>query len=209
MNVSTSPVVTVTSRIHSFSRWSVAECPWTPTLATRPSGADELGAELERLRNADCLDCDVGSEPVGQLQDPVEGTLGAVVDRHVRAEGERLLEARVGEVDRDDTAGGEELRGHDRGEPDRACADDRDRVAGLHAAVQHPDLVGGREDVGQEQHLLVAQRLGDRVHGRVPEGHACVVGLEAVDQVAQDPAAAARAQAVVALAAEPAASARP
>src|SRR5215472_7666543 len=36
--VSTSPVVIRTSRIHSFSRWSVAGWPWTPTLATRPPG---------------------------------------------------------------------------------------------------------------------------------------------------------------------------
>ena len=90
-------------------------------------------------------------QPVRQLHHACDGILAAVVDRQVGAELERLLEPRVGEVDRDDVARREELRRHDRREPDRAGTDDRDRVTGLHAAVQHADLECGREDVGEEQ----------------------------------------------------------
>ena len=75
-------------------------------------------------------------------------------------------------------------------------------------AVQDADLVRGRQDVGEEQHLLVAQLVGHLVDGRVGERHARELGLEAVDQVAEDPAAAAGAEAVVALLAEAAAPAR-
>ena len=104
--------------------------------------------------------------------------------------------------------GREQLGGQDRRQPDRAGADDRDRVAGLHAAVQHADLERGRKDVGEEQHLLVGQLLRDLVDGRVGERHARVLGLEPVDQVAEDPAAAAGAEAVAGLLAEAAAPAR-
>jgi hypothetical protein len=107
----------------------------------------------------------------------------------------------------DHAAGRQQARGHDRREPDRAGSDHGDCVAGLHIAVQDSDLERRREDVGEEQHLLVAQLLGNRVHGRVREGHTRVLRLQPVDQVPEDPAASARAEAVVALAAEPAAPA--
>ena len=67
--VSTRPVVIVMSRIHSVSRWSVAEWPCTPTFATRPPGRTIAGAELERLGHADRLDGDVDAEPFRQLHD--------------------------------------------------------------------------------------------------------------------------------------------
>ena len=103
--------------------------------------------------------------------------------------------------------GREQLRRHDRREADRAGADHGDGVAGLHAAVQHADLVGGREDVGEEEHVLVGEPLRHLVDGRVGERHACELGLEAVDRVAEDPAAATGAEAVVAFLAEAAATA--
>ena len=56
--------------------------------------------------------------------------------------------------------------------------------------------------------LLVAELLGDLVDRSVRERYPRVLGLEAVDQVAEDPAAAAGAEPVVALLAEAAASAR-
>ena len=58
-------------------------------------------------------------------------------------------------------------------------------------AVQDADLVGRREDVGEEQHLLVGEPLRHLVDRGVGERHAGELGLEAVDQVAEDPAAAA------------------
>ena len=93
VKVSTSPVVIVTSRIHSFSRCSVAGLPCTPMFATRPPGRIELGRQLERLRHADRLERDVGAEPVGELHDPRDGVLAAVVDRRVGAEALRRSRA--------------------------------------------------------------------------------------------------------------------
>ena len=100
-----------------------------------------------------------------------------------------------------------EPRGEDRRQPDRPGADDRDGVAGRDHAVEHADLEGGRKDVGEEQHLLVAQLVGDLVDRVVGERHACVLGLQAVDQVAEDPAAATEALAVASLLAVAAATA--
>ena len=69
--------------------------------AARPN---QLGAELECLRNPDGLDRDVRAEPVGQLHDPRDGVLGAIVRRDVGAEVARLRESSIGEVDGDDLA---------------------------------------------------------------------------------------------------------
>ena len=66
------------------------------------TGADQLGAELERLRDADSLDRRVDAAAVRDLHDAGDRVLDAVVDHHVRAEVERAGEPRVGEVDRDD-----------------------------------------------------------------------------------------------------------
>jgi hypothetical protein len=92
------------------------------------SWADELGAELERCGDADGFDRNVGAEPIGQLEHARGCVLAAVVDRHIRADADRLGESRGLEVDRDDPSGRIELRRQDRGESDRAGADDRDRV---------------------------------------------------------------------------------
>ena len=62
---------------------------------------------------------------------------------------------------------------------------------GSNRAVQHADLEGGREDVGEEQHLLVGELVRNLVHRGVGERDARVLGLQAVDQVSEDPAAAA------------------
>ena len=59
-------------------------------------------------------------------------------------------------VDRDDALGAEQVGALDRELADRAAAPDRDGVAGLDVAVLRRHVAGG-EDVGQEQHLLVAQ----------------------------------------------------
>ena len=66
------------------------------------AGPDELGAELERLRHADRLDRNVGAESLGQLHDASDGSSVPLLIVDVRSELERLLETRVGEVDRDD-----------------------------------------------------------------------------------------------------------
>ncbi len=170
--------------------------------------SDQLGAELECLRYADGLDRDVHAQAVSQGHHPRDRVLAAVVDGDVRAELARLLEPRVGEIDRDDPCRCVQLGRHDGGEPDRARPDDGHGVAGLDAAVQDTHLVGRREDVREEEHLLVAQAFRDLVHRGVRERDARELGLKPVDQMAEDPAAPAGAEAVVALLAEAAASAR-
>ena len=62
--------------------------------------------------------------------------------------------------------------------PDRPAAPDRDGVARLDVAVlgRH---VAGREDVGEEQDLLVGQSVGDLDRADVGERHADVLGLAA------------------------------
>ena len=105
-------------------------------------------------------------------------------------------------------AGREQLRGQDRREPDRAGADDRDRVAGLRRrrSARRPRTRSG----GCRRGRAPARRSArpGLVDGGVRERHPRVLGLEAVDQVAEDPAAAAGAEAVAALLAEAAAAAR-
>ena len=114
------------------------------------------------------------------------------------------LEAAVVEVDGDDVAGAEQPGAHDRRQTDRPGSHDGDDVAGLDRAVEDADLVAGGEDVGEHEDLLVAGAGGHRVGGVVGERHPDVLGLGAVDRVAEDPAAAAEALAVAAFAAEPA-----
>src|SRR6476646_6881768 len=74
--------------------------------------------------------------------------------------------------------------------------------------VQHADLVRSREDVCEEEHLFVGERVGDLVHRRIGERYSGVFSLEAVDEVPEDPTAAAGAQPVPSLLAEAAAAAR-
>ncbi|GAA3246276.1 hypothetical protein GCM10020256_73830 [Streptomyces thermocoprophilus] len=106
-----------------------------------------------------------------------------------------------GRVDGEDAFGAEEAGGGDGGEPDGPGSHDSDGVAGAYPAVEDADLVGGGEDVGQQDGVPVAQRGGQRVHRQVGVGDADVLGLCAVDEVAEDPASAAAALAVHRLAA--------
>jgi len=57
-----------------------------------------------------------------------------------------------------------------------AAAPDGDRVAGLDAAVLRRHVAGG-EDVGQEQHLLVGQAIGDFDRTDVGERYTGVLSL--------------------------------
>src|ERR1700681_3929354 len=128
-----------------------------PYVGERSTGSDQLRGELERGRNADRLDSDVGTKAARQLEDSLDRILAAVVDRDVSAELPRLGEAGVVEVDDDDLRGRVELRGHDRRQSDRTCADDGHGVARSHAAVLDADLERSRKNVGEEQDLLVSE----------------------------------------------------
>ena len=152
-----------------------------------PAGADQLGCELERLGNADRLERDVGAQTIGQLHDPRDGVLAAVVDRGVRAELKRALKPAVGEIDRHYPGGGVELCRQDASQANRAGAHDRHHVPGRDHAVEDAHLEGGGQDVGQEQDLFVAELVGQLVHRVVGERNARVLGLQPVDQMAEDP----------------------
>src|SRR6185312_9328710 len=172
--------------------------------AARP---DQLHRQFEGGGGADRLDGHVRAEPPGEVLDDGRRVLRAVVDGHVGAELPGLLESSVGQVDGDDVARAEQPRARDRGQADRPGAHDRHHVAGPHAAGQHAHLVAGGEDVGQHEDRLVAHAVGDPVGRGVGVRDADVLGLGAVDAVAEDPAAAFRALPVASLAAESAGSA--
>ena len=162
------------------------------------AGTGQRGRQLERRRDTDGLDGDVGPEAVGQVAHDRQRVLSTVVDRDVGAELLGGLEPAVGEIDRDDVTGAEQPGAHDRGQADRPGPDHGDHVAGLHVTVEDADLVPGGEDVGEHEHLLVGHTVGDTVGRRVGERHPHVLRLGAVDLVAEDPAAAAEALAVAA-----------
>src|SRR5580693_4561870 len=173
--------------------------------ATRP---DQLDRHLEGGREPDGFDGHVRAEPPGQVPgqvpDDLQRVLAGVVHDHVGAEVLGRFQPGVGQVDRDDVARAEQLRAGDRGQADRARADYGDEITRADVAVEHADLVAGGQDIGQHKGLLVAEAAGNRVGGGVGERHADVLGLGAVDLVAEDPAAGAQALPVAAFAAEPA-----
>ena len=81
-----------------------------------------------------------------------------------------------------------EPRGHDRGEADRAGADDGDDVAGLDRPLRTPIS----KPVGRmSESITAASSLtpsGSLCREFSANGHAHVLGLGAVDEVAEDPA---------------------
>jgi hypothetical protein len=170
-----------------------------------PARPDQGRGLLEGLGDADRLDGHVRAEPVGQSLDDRTGLFG----RGDLGDAERAGPLAPGwrGVDGHDRGRGVQLGAEDGGQADGAGADDRDGVAWLDAAVEDADLVAGGQDVGQVDGLLVGQVFGELVGGGVGERDAGVLGLDAVDQVPEDPAAAAQALAVLARAAEAAAAA--
>ncbi len=150
-----------------------------------PAGSHELGAQLERVGHAHGFDRHIGPQAAGQVSDRIGGLLGS--NGAVRPELERQLTATCYRVNGHD-GGGREQRGcHQRRKADGPAADDRHDVPGADTPGEDPDLVCGREDVGQIQDLLVAHTCGDRVSRIVGEGDPGVLGLHAVDQVPEDP----------------------
>jgi len=101
----------------------------------------------------------------------------------------------------------EQAGSHDRGQSDRPGTDHGDDITRTHAAVQDTDLIAGRQDVRQHQDVLISSAVRHRVGRVVGERHPDILGLGAVDLVAQDPAAAAQALPAAALPAEPAGAA--
>lgn len=97
-------------------------------------------------------------------------------------------------------------RAADRGQADQTGSDHDDELARADLSVEDADLVTGGQDVGDQQ-FLVADTLRHRIGRVVRERNAHVLGLDAVDLVAEDPAAAADALPKAGVAAEPAGAA--
>src|ERR1700686_2122007 len=174
----------------------------------RPAGSYQLCGQLERGRDSDGLHGDIGAKSAGQLINPLDRILAAVVDGDVGAEFLGLRQAPVVEVDHDDPGRGVQLRGHDRRQADRARAHYGHGVARPHAAVLDAYLERGRKDVGQEKNLLIGESRWNLVKRVVRKRDTRVFGLKAVDQVTEDPSTAACALAVAGLLADPAAATR-
>ena len=166
---------------------------WPPGRASAAASSNVAGTPTAST------DTSAPSPPVSS-RTTASGVLAAVVDDDVGAELLGGVEPAVGEIDRHDVARAVQPGAHDHRQPDRAGTDHGDDITGLDVAVEHADLVAGRQDVGQHQQLLVADPVGLQVGRRVGERHPHVLGLGAVDLVAEDPAATAEALAVTALA---------
>ena len=92
---------------------------------------DDFFAQLEGGRNAHRLDGGVDAALAGHLHDRLHGLAVGAVDGRRGAEALRHFKAIVVEIDHDDLGRRVELRGEQRGEPDRPGADDRHGAARL------------------------------------------------------------------------------
>jgi hypothetical protein len=172
-------------------------------LATRP---DQHDGHVEGRRHTDRLDRDVRAQPSAQLTDHPQHVVLRREDP-VGAEGGGGRTPALDRVDHDRLQRAEQTDAQDRRQPDRAGADDDHGVPRPDPAVQGPDLEGRGQDVGQHERGLVGDLAGQPVHGSVGEGDPHHLGLDAVDQVPEHPAATALALPVPRLATEPAAAA--
>ena len=146
--------------------------------ARQHGGSDLLHQGLGAVAlHAHRLDHRVGALAARQLQDGLLHLALGVVDGLGAAFAGQRQPLGQG-VDRDDPLRAEQEAGFDRELPDRAAAPDRDRVGRLDLAVVGGH-VGGGEDVGQEQHLLVRQPLRDLDRADIGVGHAQILGLAA------------------------------
>ncbi len=98
-------------------------------------------------------------------------------------------------------AGTEQLGAQNRGETDRPGADDDHHVGRTHTPVEYSHLVRRGQDVGEHEHLLVTDPLGDLVGRVVRERNSHQFGLGSVDQMSENPAASVETLAVPRLAA--------
>ena len=81
-------------------------------------------------------------------------------------------------VDRDHPMRAHDQRRLDREQPHRPAAPNRDRVSGFDVRILggHP---AGRQNIGQKQHLVIFQVIGDGDRTDVGVRHAHILGLAA------------------------------
>jgi hypothetical protein len=127
--------------------------------------------------HADRVDALFRTPAGGQVAQPLEHAFILEIDRD-RAGRLGHAEPLGQAIDRDHLFRAEQDRAADRELADRPRAPDRDRVGGLDVAL-HGALPAGRENVAQEQHLLVGQARGHFDVRRIRERHAQIFGLPA------------------------------
>ena len=127
--------------------------------------------------------------PFGERHDVIDSRAIRAVDERRRPELFRDPQPVGIEVDHQNRRGRIELRGQQRGQPDRTRAHDRHRVTRLNLAVQHAALEGGRENVAEHHERFFIRVLGQVIQARVGMRDAHVLRLGAVDRVAENPSA--------------------
>ena len=128
----------VTSLIQSVSRCSVAGSPCTPMLAMcPPARASETASSKVAGVPTASIETSAPSPSVSAEHD-VERVLVGRVHDDVGAELLRGVEPAVGEIDRDDVARAVQPRAHDRGQADRAGADDATTSPGATCPLSTP-----------------------------------------------------------------------
>jgi len=145
--------------------------------------------DVEGGRNADGFNRHIDAEARGHVHDLLNGAAGGAVDHAGRAELPGDVQPLVVEVNHHDAVRRVELGRQQRGESDRAGADNGDGVAGLYPAIQHATFEAGREDVTQHDERLCVCVRRDRVETRIRVRDAHMARLRAVDGVPEDPAA--------------------
>ena len=114
---STSPVVMVTSLIHSSSRCSVVGAPCTPMLAMTPPGRTTLVqmSKVPGVPTASIATSAPSPAPVSAAtRSSAAGSAALIV---ASAPKQAMLEPGFGEIQRDDAGGAGQRRGLDRGQP--------------------------------------------------------------------------------------------
>ena len=145
-------------------RRAFSNVPWVPS------------ASIGHVRAAAGEPLDLGDDvDLGE----VEGDVGAHAPGHLEAD--RVT------VDADDERGAHQLRAGGGAQADRALGEDDDRVADLDAA-RFGAAEAGRRDVGQQDDLLVGHVIRDGCEVRLRRRDEEVLGLGAVDRVAEAPA---------------------
>ena len=132
-------------------------------IGDRAAGRNDPLAEHEGGRDAHGLDRGIHAAAVGQLHHGGGGIAGGAVDHIGGAEAPRDLEPVAVEIDDDQLRRGVELGRQQRGQADRAGADDGDRAAGLNLAVEHAALEAGRQDIAQHDERFLVRAVGDRI----------------------------------------------
>ncbi len=135
---------------------------------------DVVGREAVAL-HADAVDARIGSKSAGHLVE-------RLADRHLRiiedfgAQLPRERQPRREMINCDHPTGPQQQRRLDREQTHRAAAPDRNRVTGFDVGIDRRVPPGG-QNIGQKQHVVVGQIVGDDHRTDIGIGYANIFGL--------------------------------